>query len=256
MKKYLKSALAIAAALLIVAGTVLHQPAKHYTQKFHPVTPQQLAEHRVIFVGEGLCTATAVGPHALLTATHCDEDDKVKKIKLDLAVQEFNILAKTTDGRDHVIYIIDGPAFKNFILLQPGEHTARPAEHVHIYGGGGGAYPLPYKEGIQTHAVQDTSEVDHAEGLNFYTIPAIPGDSGSAIFGSDGRIIAVTTYKVEVPVDDNWDTEDDNDVLHLDAGFDVNFTAAQLASVAQGKGDTSLISPLHLVKQHVDFDLF
>lgn len=236
--KFLRNSLLPLILGIAVAATLHHKPpALHVVAK--PVTIQQRAEHRIKFEGSSLCTATAVGSHAILTAVHCNTRD-ISTVTLDMSVRKFHILSKTTDGRDHVVYILDGQKFLNYIPLESGVHPARTSEHVYIYGAGGGIYPLQYKDGFKTTAVTDVSEVDQEDGLNFYTIPVIPGDSGSAIFGMDGRIIAVTTYKMSVPKDGNWDSENDNDFLSLDAAFDVNFTPAQVSAIAVGHGDTPL----------------
>lgn len=238
VKKYLRTALLLLAATLLVVGTVKHRPiVKPVAQR--PITIQQRAEHRIKIEGEGQCTATAVGPHALLTALHCDEKD-LTAVTLDLSMRKFHLLSKTLDGRDHVIYIIDGEALQNFVPLQPGVHPAGTFERIYIYGSGGGAYPPQYKSGTRTTAITDVSEIDQADGLQFYSIPVIPGDSGSAIYGEDGRIIGVVTYKIGAPKDGNWESEEDDNILKLGAGFDVNFTAAQLTAIAVGQGDISL----------------
>jgi hypothetical protein len=237
VKKYLRTALLLLAAGLLIAGIAKHKPA-YRPQPLKPITMQQRAEHR-IKINNSECTATAVGPHALLTAVHCNEDSKVDLI-IDMSMTKFHILAKTLDGRDHVIYIIDGPELHNIIKLAPGTHPARPFEHVYIYGCGDGIFPPIRKEGVKTYVVQDLSEIDQSEGVNFYTIPVIPGDSGSAIYGEDGRVVSVMTYKMAIPKDGNWDTEDEADIIHLGVGFDLNFTATQLANIAAGHGDTSL----------------
>jgi hypothetical protein len=244
-KKFLRTALLFVAATLLVVGTVKHRPIQSVAVQ-RPITIQQRAEHRIKFP-DGQCTATAVGPHALLTAAHCNESD-LTTVTLDLSMKKFHLLSKTIDGRDHVIYIVDGQEFHNFVPLQPGAHPAGTFEHVYLYGSGGGAYPPQYKEGYRSFAVQDVSEVDQADGLVYYTIHVIPGDSGSAIYGEDGRIIAVTTYMVGGPKDDNW----------LSASFDVNFTATQLTAVAVGKGDASLSETEPEPKKipHSFFDLF
>jgi hypothetical protein len=255
IKKYLRTALLLLAAALLVAGCVRHRPVKPPVAQ-RPITLQQQAEHRVKFP-DGQCTATAVGPHALLTAVHCDEAD-LTTVTLDLSMRKFHLLSKTLDGRDHVIYIVDGQEFRNFVPLQPGTHPAGTIEHVYIYGSGGGAYPPQYKAGERSFAVVDTSEIDQADGLVYYTIPVIPGDSGAAIYGEDGRIVGVTTYKVAVPRDGDWESEDEDNILKLGAGFDVNFTAAQLTAIAVGQGDISLTekTPEPKKEPHSIFDLF
>src|SRR5947209_18570183 len=58
------------------------------------VTPDETAQ----------CSATAVGPHALLTAQHCDIPGA--QIALDGAPILLDIAEKEFDGHDHMILII------------------------------------------------------------------------------------------------------------------------------------------------------
>src|ERR1019366_2307394 len=51
----------------------------------------------------GHCSATVVGPHALLTAQHCFANSN--QIRLDTEKEPLHILAAFIDGNDHVIYL-------------------------------------------------------------------------------------------------------------------------------------------------------
>ncbi len=161
-----------------------------------PISIQQKASHMVTFLDnegepEGLCTATAIGPHAIMTASHCNEGPKQDSlIRLDLSRKVFHILAATTDSRDHVIYLVDA-TFTNVI-----EYKARKAvvgEHVFIYGDGGAEYPARLLSGTAIE-FPDHSDVDANDGIVCFSIQVIGGDSGSAIYGDDGSILALVTY--------------------------------------------------------------
>src|SRR5690348_5645490 len=55
-------------------------------------------------VGNALCSATAIGPHALLTATHCElGTDEVSVDDKD----PVKIIGIVRDGMDHTIYTVD-----------------------------------------------------------------------------------------------------------------------------------------------------
>jgi hypothetical protein len=154
----------------------------------------------------GECTATAIGPHALLTASHCNKDDKLTKIHLDLVLNDYHIQKTLTDNRDHDIYLIDGPPLHNFV-----EYKVRPAkswERVHIYGDGEGQYPPRRLDGIKL-PFDDFSEIDQSQGVVRFGMEVIPGDSGSAVIAEDGSIVAVTTYLwKENEQDKHWSTVD------------------------------------------------
>lgn len=139
----------------------------------------------------GECTAIAIGPHALLTASHCNKDEKLTKIHLDIVMNDYHIQKTLTDDRDHDIYLIDGAPLKNFV-----EYKVRPAkswERVHLYGNGGGEFPAHRLDGVRL-PFGDTSEIDLNQGVVKFSLDVIPGDSGSAVIGDDGSIVAVTTY--------------------------------------------------------------
>ncbi|HEY6766636.1 MAG TPA: hypothetical protein VI386_17895 [Candidatus Sulfotelmatobacter sp.] len=186
------------------------------------ISAQQKAEHLVFFYTaggreDGLCTATAIGPHAFMTAAHCNDSDEPNKIvEFDYSTQKIHLLAGAKDGRDHVIYLIDGPAFQNTVDVQFAVKPAGAKEKVYIYGCGGGIFPPRLLSGIANRFRQasDSSDVDAHQHLRYYTIPVIPGDSGSAIFGEDGRILSLVAYR------------------HYDgtsSGFELAFTKEQLA---------------------------
>lgn len=158
-----------------------------------PMTTERRAAHRVSY-GRGYCSATAIGPHALLTATHCDPKGHVSTIHLDMVMGDYHIEKILTDGRDHDIYLIDGPALTNTV-----EYKVRPTkvgEHTHLYGSGQGCYPPRRLDGVRVD-YDDPSDVDADHGVVKFTEPVIPGDSGSAVFNDDGTIGAVTTYLLD-----------------------------------------------------------
>lgn len=186
-----------------------------------PITLQQRASHRLTYMGrpEGYCTGTAVGPHAILTAKHCDEHGQVRTIRLDLSSHDYHIIFGIGDDRDHIILLIDGPALEYFVpdtkLL--GITPIMPGEKFYIYGNPGGSYPATRREGVLAKESQsaDVSEVDISQGVVYYTFPVIPGDSGAAIYGEDGRVAGVVTYQ--------WSQGDAQCT-----GFSLNFTPDEL----------------------------
>lgn len=196
VKKYFRTALLLLAAGLLIVGTVKHKPA--YRPQQATITPERRATHMITYYGEnghtiGTCTGTVVGPHALLTAVHCDEGESTT-ISLDLSVRKFKIIGTIHDSRDHIIYHLDGPAFKNIVTIH--EREAVLGETVTSYGDGHRDFPQHtyFGKAIVDANGGDTSEIDAADGTHCFSIPVVPGDSGSAIYGIDGSIVAVVTY--------------------------------------------------------------
>lgn len=159
------------------------------------MTPQRRASHMVEYFKygrpTGLCTATAIGPHALMTANHCDADGSAKEIQLDLALTKFHIQKILHDNRDHDIYLIDGQPLRDFVEYKV--RLAKMGEHVHFYGNGEGEYPSHREDGVRI-PFEDPSEIDQSEGISQFDILVRHGDSGSAKFADDDSIVAVTTY--------------------------------------------------------------
>jgi V8-like Glu-specific endopeptidase len=192
MKK-LTIALVLAAALCL--GSTFRQAPKQ-----NQITPERKATHMITYYSAedqdkpvGLCTGTVVGPHALLTALHCDRGE-TDLISLDLSVQKFHVIGIIYDGRDHIIYHLDGPVFKNIVTIQ--EREAVLGETVTSYGDGRGDFPQHtyFGKAIVDANGGDTSELDAADGTHCFSLPVVPGDSGSAIYGTDGSIVALVTY--------------------------------------------------------------
>jgi hypothetical protein len=195
--------------LMLALGFLFIAAGFRLFQRFHkpaPVTLQQKSQHMIQFLNkggdeEGQCTATAIGPHAILTAEHCndkDGDDHYDTITLDLSTRHYALLAETYDSRDHVIYLIDGPAFTNY--LSPDELVnVKPVisgEQVYIYGDGRGNCSPRRIDGKINDAANsaDISDVDKNQQITWYTLGIIYGDSGSAIYTNDGRVVGLITY--------------------------------------------------------------
>lgn len=131
------------------------------------------------------CSATAVGPHALLTAQHCFMNSNT--IKLD-GSPTFNvkILAVMPDGNDHVIYIVNY-TFQDFSPIT--QRSLLPGEKIHFWGNPGHLKDT-YRDGTFTGMHY---EPDLDFNLQTFLLPTYGGDSGSALFDKDGKIVAVVS---------------------------------------------------------------
>lgn len=175
----------------------------------HTPSLQQKSSHMITFLNEegedaSTCSATAIGPHAILTAEHCNNGlIQHSALTLDLSTHHTNILGSAKDDRDHVIYLLDGPAFENF--LRPDEllnvAPAEGSESVRIYGDGLGRYPPRLVKGhVDAKAnAAELSDVDHAQGTLWLKLAVLPGDSGSAVYNSAGQVVGLVTYGFGAP---------------------------------------------------------
>lgn len=134
----------------------------------------------------GHCSATAVGPHALLTAQHCFTNSNL--IRVDQDKELTHISAAFIDGNDHVIYIVD----RTFTSWAPVAQRALVVnERVHLWGNPGHNTDV-YREGyFQKLDVVD--DVDSKFLFQYFILPIYPGDSGSGVFDTTGHIIAVVS---------------------------------------------------------------
>lgn len=199
----------------------------------HPQLPLVLSHERLashyLLVREsrrnvGVCTGTAIGPHAIMTATHCTESGDITHVAIDYTVEDHQVVRVVNDGRDHAILFISGSPLRNTVTVS--EVAPVLDEVVTIYGVGGGAYPPVPKYG-RTVSCEDPSDVDADAGVQCFSLPSIPGDSGSAIYNAKGEIVSIVTFGDRRVKPDGA------------IGFTLNFTADQLADAASYSGITA-----------------
>jgi len=161
-----------------------------------PDPKQELAAHMIIFLDkhgepDAQCSGTAIGPHAFMTAAHCNDSNEPDDIvRIDLSTKRFNLIAVNSDHRDHVVYLTDA-TFVNYVDVT--ERPAKDKEPVHMWGCGEGTFPPRELDG-RVAKQDDKSDIDGADDAHEYSLHVIPGDSGSAIYGDDGAIVGLVTY--------------------------------------------------------------
>jgi len=215
------------------------QALRNYQHRNEPVTMAQKSAHMIVFYDakekpESQCSGTAVSPHILLTAAHCNDNSKehYTTISLDYSEKKFHILAELPDKSDHVLYLLDGTAFTNYIPMIDVLRTYSAPDanaDVVVFGDGEAVYPpRPLYGYIDSEAdAADFSDVDKADGIHYYVLAVQHGDSGSAVYDlKTGQILGVLTYGLD---------EHDTDTADHAVSFALQFPAdaeAQLAKLA------------------------
>lgn len=136
----------------------------------------QQTEHLLGFKN-GTCSGTAVGPHTLLTASHCFDGDTLVKVD----GKPTRALWIAQDGQDHTL-VGQTVKFRRWIVKLG---AATQGEPVFLIGNPADDRKV-YRKGYVAGASNDDG---HAVVL--YELPIFFGDSGAAIFDGDGRIVGV-----------------------------------------------------------------
>ena len=181
----------------------------------HPgKSEQRKASHRIEFTvpenritdeqifpsadGKGACSASAIGPHALLTAQHCDIGEE--SLTVDLELSPRNIVGRITDGEDHIIFLVSGPKFKSTMAADydPTAYALPTVgERVFLFGDGHAMYPPQYRTGYYTGTVKlEDADASTDTNILLFDLNIIPGDSGSAVYGDNGKLVTLITYSV------------------------------------------------------------
>ena len=168
------------------------------------------AEHWIVIENDkdaGGCTATAIGPHALLTAQHClvaDEDLDGSPIKLFvdwdgkppyMNFTPYTIMRVELDGSDHAILLLSGPRFKD--VAPYATETPLQSMSVIFWGNPAGVRDQLREGYVMGSAAQPVPEQKAAQQMWYLATPCVGGDSGSAVLDVDtGAIVGLVTYGV------------------------------------------------------------
>lgn len=162
-----------------------HPPAKEH-KIAEPYRDSYLAAHKIHVTnpftdqGEG-CSATAIGPHALLTAAHCNVPQK----SITVDDQPATIELEMGDSADHSILFVSGVEFKAFATVEVREPEI--GEDVFFWGN-----PLAYSDSLRKGHIAGWSALGGLDEM-MVNINGAPGDSGSGLFDHNGILIGVLT---------------------------------------------------------------
>ena len=120
---------------------------------------------------DGTCSGTAIGPHAILTATHCFGDSTVKPAGL-------TVRQRMDDGDDHTILIV-AQGFDADASIAPMPDVGTD---VHLLGN-----PATFRDIYARGYVAGAGEND----ATLLGLPIFLGDSGAAVMNDAGAIVGV-----------------------------------------------------------------
>jgi hypothetical protein len=154
----------------------------------------------------GGCTATAIGPHTLLTAEHCYFpgetlyiDSSIDDVKIGVSKAYHPAISDFTfDHEDHMLIDVPGAHFTTYVPLK-NFRDPRQGEHFYFYGNPSGIQDQ-YREGYITGQINmkpEDVDVDASGTMYLATGPVVGGDSGSSLYALDGTLIGIVTFGVE-----------------------------------------------------------
>lgn len=189
------------------------------------------------------CSATAIAPSALLTATHCELGTDILRVD-DITA---TIQATIRDGNDHTIYLLD-ISFENYASFGKGLELG---DSIFIIGNPGPFSNLFRRGTVAGFQTVGTSWIEELlEGADIlpptvkvlYDFNGWPGDSGAAVFNDNGEIVGVVSVGEIVP----FKGEDDWPDLKIMGGYSLAFTPQQLATAAAYRAPIKPKKPVNL----------
>ena len=182
------AALAVAPHFPRLLGAELVESTTHAKVKpaTHVISTATLTE-------ESNCSATSIGRHALLTASHCEAPSDF--ISID-GVPGYRIDEVIRDNNDHSILLIRGVDFKDFIPL--GSRELRASEQVFIWGNpslNGAIFIKQLHKGPYR-----ASHVVKGRIVDVLGFQSFHGDSGSGVFSAKGELLGVVSFIGSVPI--------------------------------------------------------
>jgi len=181
--------------------------------------------HKIEFrpvLGSSHCSATAIGPQTLLTASHCECPSDT--IIIDLVPHQ--ILASVRDSFDHTLFMVD-EKFTSWATLSNDEMQA--GDDVFIFGNPSEFVDLFRKGYVSSYP--DRLYAGGAEANEIYLdFNGFPGDSGAGIFNASGELVGVVSFgKMEKADVGGWPT------FKIMGAYPLQFPAKEVEEFISGK---------------------
>src|SRR5581483_4615554 len=192
--------LAFLASVLLVAAT-------------KPLPAFIKATHKLTFQDGGVCSGTAVGPHAILTATHCEVSTGQSLLIGSTRVQ---IVGVMRDGSDHTLLLITGASLPHVVTGE--ERTLAVGESIRMVGNPGGVEQM-FRRGYIMGGTTDSE----GERLIVLDINGFPGDSGAGLIDAAGHVVGVISL-----IHTEWRDDPCSCMMKTMAAFPLAFSQQQI----------------------------
>jgi hypothetical protein len=167
------------------------------------------------------CSATAIGPHALLTASHCE--GPTEDILIDFMPHK--VLGIARDENEHTVFFVDD---KFYAWAKVSTEAMQLGDDVFLFGNPGDMLDVLRKGYVsKMSADMDDDKAEFALDFNGW-----PGDSGAGIFNAKGELVGVVSMghlHESEPDHTQWPA------LKMMGGFPLRFTAEDYAEYSAEK---------------------
>lgn len=150
---------------------------------------------QMTLMGGSMCSATAIGPHALLTATHCELPTDDLEIMGQTVGGDAIIVGRIRDYVDHTILLIKNIEFPVWVSVV--EKKPSLGDDVFTFGNPGtwtDIFQKGYVAGLQFDTSMEAQLTGNAKPPEILLdFQAYPGTSGSGVFNLDGDLVFVVS---------------------------------------------------------------
>jgi hypothetical protein len=189
------------------------------------------------------CGATAIGPHALLSASHCEDPVSLIGVTGDDAA---TIYGTVRDGHDHTIFLLS-TSFPAWATVS--EKPLDIAERVFMFGSPGDLSNV-YREG---YVSGKSTGFTPAGDATLFDMNGYSGDSGSGIFNQTGQVVGVLSVAL---VESHQSSSNKEWTFKMMGAFSLAFTDAQLFQATGWKPGDAIPVTITPIKKKSEPDLF
>ena len=134
------------------------------------------------------CSATAIGKHAVLTASHCEAP--TDSLLVDRVY--VTVVDRLRDGADHTILLLKGIEFKDVATVV--QRDLEIGEEFFLFGNPG-RYINLFRKGVLAGSWNDPKEVPPRK-VYIVDLNGYQGDSGAALFDSCGVVVGIISLRL------------------------------------------------------------